>query len=108
MKMKKAYIGKWRITEMEQWDMEFVDVVPEHLTIEKDGTGLLQFGDVEVGLDCRIESINGLERFDFSFEGSDEGDPVCCRGWAQISGRKMKGRIYFHQGDDSAFTAVMK
>lgn len=109
MKMKKAYIGNWRLTEMEQWDKEFVDlVVPGHLTIEKDGTGTLQFGAVEVWIDCRVESIDGVERLDFSFEGSDEGDPVCGRGWAQVTGRRMEGRIYFHMGDDSSFTAVLK
>ncbi len=109
MHMKKAYIGKWRITEMEQWDRDFIDlVVPGHLTIKKDGTGSLQFGAIEVDIDCRLESVNGAERLDFSFEGSDEGDPVCGRGWAQVTGRGMKGKIYFHLGDDSGFTAVMK
>ncbi len=109
MRMKKAYVGKWCLMEMEQWDKEYIDlVVPGHLTIEKDGTGSLQFGAVEVEVDCRLESINGIERLDFSFEGSDEGDPVCGRGWAQVSGRTMEGRIFFHLGDDSAFTAVMK
>ena len=109
MRMKKVYIGKWRIREMEQWDKEYIDMmVPGHLTIEKDGTGLLQFGAVEVGVDCRLEIINGAERLDFSFEGSEEGDQVCGRGWAQVTGRNMKGRICFHLGDDSAFTAVMK
>ncbi|MBI4765543.1 MAG: hypothetical protein HY787_13225 [Deltaproteobacteria bacterium] len=108
MQMKKTYIGKWRITEMEMWDKEYIDmVVPGHLTIEKDGTGSLQFGVVEVEMDCRIESIHGEERLDFTFEGSDEGDQVCGRGWAQITGRNMKGRIYFHLGDDSAFTATL-
>jgi hypothetical protein len=55
MRTKKVYIGKWRITEMEQWDKEYIEMmVPGHLTIEKDGTGLLQFGVVEVGVDCRL------------------------------------------------------
>jgi len=109
MRMKKGYVGKWRITEMEQWDQDYIDlVVPGHLTIEKDGTGTLQFGVVEAWIDCRVETFNGVERLDFSFEGSDEGDQRCGRGWAQVIGRNMNGRIYFHMGDDSAFTAGMK
>lgn len=109
MQMKKAYIGKWRILEMEQWDKEYIDMmVPGHLTIQKDGKGLIQFGVVEAEIDCRVESINGKERLDFTFEGSDEGDQVCGRGWAQVNCRDMKGRLYFHLGDDSTFTAVMK
>lgn len=57
MKINKAYIGKWRITEMEQWDRDYIDmVVPGHLTIHADGLGSLQFGaiDAEVDLPGRI------------------------------------------------------
>ena len=36
MRMKKAYVGKWRIVEMEQWDKDFIDEeVPGHFTIRK-------------------------------------------------------------------------
>jgi hypothetical protein len=106
MTMDKAYIGKWRITEMEQWDLEFIDLVAQgHLTVKDDGTGFLQFGAVEAEVDCRIESSGGVERLEFSFMGEDEGDSVCGRAWAQIAGRTMTGRIYFHMGDDSGFTA---
>lgn len=31
MPMKKAYVGKWRLMEMEQWEKEYIDlVVPGH------------------------------------------------------------------------------
>ena len=109
MRMKKTYVGKWRITDMEQWDKECIDMmVPGYLTIKNDGTGLLQFGAVEAEVDGHLESINGVERLDFSLMGSDEGEEVCGRGWAEVIGRNMKGKIYFHQGDDSSFTAVKK
>lgn len=94
---------------MEQWDKDFIDLVtPGHLTVKNDGTGLLVFGAVEVELDYRSESIHGVERLEFSFLGSDEGDEVFGRGWADVSGRNMQGRIFFHMGDDSSFTAVKK
>jgi hypothetical protein len=106
MKINKAYVGKWRITEMEQWDKDYIDmVVPGNLTIGDDGEGSLQFGAVEAEVDCRVESVGGVERLEFSFEGEDEGDLVCGRAWAQVTGRAMTGRIYFHMGDDSDFTA---
>ncbi|MBI4764001.1 MAG: hypothetical protein HY787_05275 [Deltaproteobacteria bacterium] len=109
MRMKKAYIGKWRITEMEQWDEDYIDLVaPGHLTVKNDGTGLLAFGAFEAEIDCRLESVHGVERLEFSLMGSDEGDEVCGRGWAEIMGRNLKGRIYFHMGDDSSFSAVKK
>lgn len=39
------------------------------------------------------------------FDGIDEGDHVSGRGWAELTGDELHGRIVFHQGDDSAFTA---
>jgi len=106
MKINKSLIGRWRIVEMEQWDKDYIDMlVPGHITIGKDGTGTFHFGAVEAEVDCRDESIGGVERLEFSFEGEDEGDQVCGRGWAQITGQSMTGRIYFHMGDDSGFTA---
>jgi hypothetical protein len=46
--MKRDYAGKWRITDMEQWDQDYIDLVaPGHLTIDHDATGSLQFGAVE-------------------------------------------------------------
>ncbi len=105
--MKKTYTGRWRIDEMEHWDKDYIDlIVPGHLTINNDGTGSFQFGAMEANVDCRVASVNGVERLDFSFEGADEGDQVCGRGWAQVAGGNMTGRIYFHLGDDSAFTAT--
>ncbi|MEJ2689821.1 MAG: hypothetical protein P8130_07705 [Deltaproteobacteria bacterium] len=106
MRINKPYIGKWRITEMELWDRDYIDLVGQgHLTIKADGDGELRFGAIESWIDCRVEEVNGVERLEFSFEGEDEGDPVCGRGWAQVNGMIMTGRIYLHMGDDSGFTA---
>ena len=105
--MKKMYVSKWWIKEMELWDKEYIDLVaPGHFTIKSDGTGSFQFGAVEADIDCKVELVDGVERLEFSFEGADEGDPVSGRGWAQAEGKNMTGRIYFHHGDDSAFTAT--
>jgi len=109
MLLDKAYIGTWRISDMELWDQEFVDLIePGHFTITTDGTGALLFGAVDVVIDCRVEAMNGTERLEFSFAGGDEGEFVCGRGWANVSGPHMKGKIYFHRGDVSAFVAEKK
>jgi len=106
MTLKQAYVGKWRIDHMDEWDKDFIDLVaPGHFTIKKDGTGFFQFGVVEGELDCRIEDSSGTERLAFSWQGFDEGDEVSGRGWAEVEGKKMKGWIHFHMGDDSGFTA---
>ncbi len=51
---------------------------------------------------------SGVERLEFSFEGEDEGDPICRRAWSQVTDRAMSGRVYFHMGDNSGFTASKK
>ena len=105
--MNKAYLGKWRIKEMDLWDEEFIDLDgPGYLSVKRGGAGILQFGAVKATVDCQVETIGDVERLDFSFEGEDEGDPVCGRGWAQVDGENMKGRIYFHYGDESGFIAT--
>ena len=44
---------------------------------------------------------------EFSWQGKDERDDAYGRGWAVIEDDgTLAGRVYFHQGDDSAFTAT--
>ena len=105
--MKNKYIGKWRIEKMELWDQDFIDLVGQgHITLKRGNRGSFHFGAVDCELDCRIEKFGSAELIQFSFLGEDEGDPVCGRGWGVIGrDEKLMGRIYFHQGDDSAFLA---
>ena len=103
----KPFVGKWRIVEMEAWDREDLDMEgPGHFTFGRDGTGHFRFGLVRGEMDCRMENTTGKARIEFSWEGSDEMDPVCGRGWAWIEQEELHGRIFFHMGDDSAFRAV--
>lgn len=89
---------------MEQWDQEFVDLVsPGHITFKRGGCGELHFGAVDVSLDWQADAAGS--RVDFSFEGFDEGDEVSGRGWAELDGAKLTGRIAFHLGDESGFVA---
>ena len=107
--MKKGtnpFIGTWRITEMEVWDQEYVNMeVPGHLTFKKDGLGHFQFGLVQGELDCRVETGDQGPRIEFSWEGQDEMDPACGRGWAEIEKDELRGRIFIHLGEDLAFRA---
>jgi hypothetical protein len=49
--MKASFVGRWRITEMELWDQEFIDLEsPGHITFERGGRGELHFGAVNVTL----------------------------------------------------------
>lgn len=103
----KAFAGKWRIVEMEGWAQDYVDMeVPGYIRIDKEGTGQFQFGLVAGDLDGRLESCGDMVRFAFSWSGQDENDPACGRGWAVVEDGELRGRIYLHLADDSAFRAV--
>ena len=100
-------IGRWRITEMDNWDQGAVDLVqPGFIEFEDDGLGDLGFIAVTGELDCRDANREGRPGVEFSGQGSDEGDDVSGRGWAALGpDGRFEGHIYFHLGDDSAFRA---
>jgi len=102
--MKTSFVGRWRIVEMEQWDQDYVDTEETgHVTFEKRGSGGFHFGCVDASLDWRYD--DSINRVDFTFEGSDEGDPVSGRGWAKTEGKQMDGQFVFRLGDESGFKA---
>jgi hypothetical protein len=104
--MSNQYVGTWRIIEMEQLDQDYIDlVVPGYIALREDQRGALQFGAVHGDIDYRIEPYQETERLEFSWEGEDEMDPVSGRGWVIIQDGQLQGRLYFHQGDESGFTA---
>ncbi len=104
--MAKNYVGTWKIIDMELWDQEYIDMeAPGFIKFASKGLGEFQFGLVRGGIDWQIEKMLGLERIEFSWEGVDELSPASGRGWGILEEKRLKGRIYFHMGDDSAFTA---
>ena len=104
--MSNTYVGTWRIIEMEQWDQDFIDlVVPGYIAFREDHRGEFQFGAVHGDLDYRLAPYQETERLEFSWEGEDEMDSVSGRGWAIIEDGQLQGRLYFHEGDESGFTA---
>ena len=105
----KPFVGKWRITEMEVWDQDYVDMeVQGFFLIDLGGTGRFQFGLVSGDIDGRVEQRGSSPRFEFSWSGQDENDPACGRGWAIIEDGELCGRIYLHLADDSAFRAIKR
>ena len=105
--MKNEYIGKWRIVEMEMWDQSYIDLVTQgYILFEENDMGEFQFGTVVGALDYHIEPHAETERLEFSWSGSAELDPVSGRGWAMLNENgQLQGMLYFHEGDDSGFTA---
>jgi hypothetical protein len=100
----KAFAGRWRIVEMANWDSDFLNLVDEaHLTLGK-SEGEIAFGVLKGFLDVRYGARGGSVCAEFSWEGHDENDPACGRGWAMIgTPGRLVGHFYIHNGDDSPF-----
>jgi hypothetical protein len=100
--------GRWRITSMELWDTDAIDLVqPAFIEFDRNRTGQFGFIAVEGWMDCRETTRGGRPCVEFTWEGIDESDQVTGRGWAApAKDGTLHGRIFFHLGDDSGFHAV--
>jgi hypothetical protein len=62
MSESTSIIGRWRITEMDNWDQEAVDLVqPGFIEFDDDGLGSLGFIVVTGELDCRDAAQGAIE-----------------------------------------------
>jgi hypothetical protein len=101
----RAFAGRWRITEMDQWeDLDLVE--PAHITfVGKDG-GEMVFGAIEADLDVRYGARDGSACAEFSWEGSDDNSHASGRGWAAlVTAGRLVGHVFIYKGDDSGFIA---
>ena len=72
----KAFVGRWRIVEMDVWDKDFLDLVETaHLTFKGAADGEIAFGALKGFLDIRYGTRDGSASAEFSWEGNDENDP---------------------------------
>ena len=79
----EGFEGAWRITEMEVWGADYIDlIVPGHITFNDESMGTFQFGAVKGWLDCRWVERDGKRGVEFSWEGENDRDDACGRGWA--------------------------
>ncbi|MGH7812587.1 MAG: hypothetical protein ACREQI_01095 [Candidatus Binataceae bacterium] len=106
--MSNPFLGSWRIVEMELWERADIDLMGRgYIRFDRNGTGEFRFIAVQGGMDCRFAERDGRPIVEFSWNGYDEMDPACGRGWAKLdTDGKLRGRLFFHLGDDSAFTAT--
>ena len=91
----RAFAGRWRIVEMDQWeDLDLLE--PAHVTFTGKDSGKLVFVAVEADLDVRYGSRDGTACAEFSWEGSDDNTPASGRGWVAPGGRRPPGRTHLH------------
>lgn len=99
----EGIFGKWKITEMEQWDLDFIDEQgPGYFEFDANRQGSFMFGYVEGDIDFRESDTGENFRIDYSWAGNDEMDEASGRGWFELVGDdELYGKFYFHQGDES-------
>lgn len=99
--------GRWRITKMDLWDQDAIDLLGPAFIEFKGQEGQFRFIAVEGRMDCRYGQRNGRPSIDFTWEGDDECDPASGRGWVTLQqDGSLAGHVYFHHGDDSGFKAT--
>lgn len=106
MAIPKRLTGRWRISEMDLWDRDAIDLVgPAFIEFSANGKGQIRFIAVEGYLTGAVDKQDRT-RADFTWEGYDDGDQVSGYGWVKSESDVLRGHIYFHNGDDSGFTAT--
>lgn len=107
-----AFVGYWKIIEMEVWARDYIDlVIPGFIEFKYEEDHLMgefQFGTVSGWLDCRVRDVNGVTYIEWSWQGQSDTDPGCGRGWATLVNDELVGRIFIHCSDDSAFKATKR
>lgn len=77
---------------MELCDRAYVDLeAPAHITLDGDRLGSFQFGAVAGWIDYRLGTRDGKVSVEFSWEGRNDADPTCGRGWAAIDDDRVIG-----------------
>jgi hypothetical protein len=98
-----AVLGKWRITSADLWDTDYLDLVESaYIRFDEGGHGEMAFGALQAGLECET----AVSIIFFSFEGSDEMDPVRGTGTAELAeDGTLDIEIAYHYGDEAQLKA---
>ena len=87
---KKIFQGKWKITEMKAWEVES----GWYIEFDDKGNGSFHFCCVNAEIDYRIDDKKkSPNRADFSFIGDDEGHEITGRGFVEIDGKNLSGKL---------------
>ena len=97
-----SVLGKWRITEMPDYEDDFPDMMePAYILFEDHGSGEFAFGCVT----GQIFGGGDTAAVEFHWSGNDEMDEALGHGCADLQPEgSLKGQICFHGGDEANFT----
>jgi hypothetical protein len=97
------FIGKWRITSMDLWSQDMVDMNELGcLEFYENNQGRIVFCAVEAWMDVRVS--HRIPEMEFSWEGTDAGRSTCGRGKIEFETPFVgNGILFIHNGDESNF-----
>lgn len=92
---------------MELWDEDYFNMeVHAYIHLHENGSGNFQFGLVTGQMEGKTVKGKGEERYEFTWDGFDEGDRICGTGWINLLKEdEVEGEIRIHLGDRSKFRA---
>ena len=92
---------------MDVWDDDYLDLIePAHITSKREGRRVSCSERVKGWLDVRYGARDGAACAEFSWEGFNDADPACGRGWATFgTAGRLVGHIFIHNSDDLGFVA---
>lgn len=114
MARKSPILGLWRITAAEGVGGSAVDAgVETYLRFDPNGFGEFRLGFTRGSIDHRLVERDGMPAVEWTWVGSDgnpeseyEDGDVSGRGWGVLGqDGRLRGRIFIHDGNDSAFVA---
>jgi hypothetical protein len=106
---RNIFRGDWRIAATDLWARADLDeFAPAYITFGANRHGELKFIAIEADIDYRVGKRDENPAVEFSWQGSDDGQPISGRGWAQFDDGQITGRLFIHQGDETTFIAKRK
>lgn len=104
------FSGTWYISKMEMWEEDYFNMEGQaFIEIAPNGSGHFQFGLVSGYIDGKLINHGQTEILDFTWEGNDENDDALGSGWIKLKEKDIiEGRIKFHMGEASGFSARLK
>jgi hypothetical protein len=100
----RSFRGRWRIVSTNVCrPKELDDFAPAHISFGKSNHGELSLLAISADVDYRVGVRDGEPVVEFSWEGDDDGNPICGRGWARRDAQELVGRLFIHGGDEAEF-----
>jgi hypothetical protein len=102
---KHPFVGVWRVTEMQGFDQDMVEMDgPALFRIHDERKGYLEFLGMKVDVDFEMSERDEQPFAEFTW-WEPHRLPHCGRGTMTLNGATLEGKIYFHGGDRSVFKA---